>query len=101
MLNYQEWFYKKERTQSSLNKISQMNDYFIEFEKESILAYNIIKMRNEQNNEGKIIVRIDSMREADFTFAANSIVETMRFSFLVLKHVNYVIISKNYVTLSG
>ena len=81
MLNYQEWFYKKERTQSSLNKISQMNDYFIEFEKESILAYNIIKMRNEQNNEGKIIVRIDSIREADFVGSANAIAETMRFSF--------------------
>ena len=73
------WFYKKERTQSILNKISQMNDYFIELEKEGIQANYIIKMKNEQNTIRRIILRIDTIRDTEFVGSAYAIVEAMGF----------------------
>jgi hypothetical protein len=72
-----DWFYKKERTISVLNKISSMNDYFIELEKEGVQANYIIKMKNEQNNIRKIIMRVDTIRDTEFVGSAYTIVELM------------------------
>ena len=72
-----DWFYKKERTKSMLEKISSMNEYFIEFEKEGIQANYIIKMKNEQNSLRKMIMRIDTIRATDFVGSAYAIVEAM------------------------
>ena len=44
------WFYKKERTKTLLEKISQMNDFFVELDKEGIIPAYIVKMKNEQNS---------------------------------------------------
>lgn len=74
-----DWFYKRERTKSILNKISRMNDYFIEFDKEGIQANYIIKMKNEQNSLRKIILRIDTIRDTAFVGSAYAIVEAMGF----------------------
>jgi hypothetical protein len=75
----QEWFYKKERTSTILNKISQMNDFFIELDKEGIQANYIIKMKNEQNNIRRIILRVDTIRDTEFVGSAYAIVESMGF----------------------
>ncbi len=74
-----DWFYKKERTHSLLNKISLMNDFFVELDKEGIQAAYIIRMKNEQNNIRKIILRIDTIRDTDFIGSAYAIVEAMGF----------------------
>lgn len=74
-----DWFYKKERTQSILSKITSMNDFFVEFDKEGIQAAYIIRMKNEQNNIRKIILRIDTIRDTDFIGSAYAIVEAMGF----------------------
>ena len=74
-----DWFYKKERTQSMLKKISMMNDFFIEFDKEGVQANYIIKLKNEQNNLRKMILRIDTIRDTDFIGSAYAIVEAMGF----------------------
>ena len=74
-----DWFYKKERTYSILNKISQMNAYFIELDKAGIQANYIIKMKNEQNNLRRIILRIDTIRDTEFVGSAYAIVEAMGF----------------------
>jgi hypothetical protein len=74
-----DWFYKRERTKTMLNKISLMNDYFIEFEKEGIQANYIIKMKNEQNALRKMILRIDTIRDTAFVGSAYAIVEAMGF----------------------
>jgi hypothetical protein len=74
-----EWFYKRERTQSMLNKISQMNDFFIELDKEGVQANYIIKMKNEQNSLRKMILRIDTIRATNFIGTAYAIVEAMGF----------------------
>jgi len=74
-----DWFYKKERTKSILSKISSMNDFFIEFEKEGVQANYIIKMKNEQNTLRKLILRIDTIRDTAFVGSAYAIVEAMGF----------------------
>jgi hypothetical protein len=74
-----DWFYKKERTKSILKKISMMNDFFIELDKEGVQANYIIKMKNEQNSIRKIISRIDTIRDTEFVGSAYAIVEVMGF----------------------
>ena len=74
-----DWFYKKERTSEILNKISMMNDFIIELEKEGVQANYIIKLKNEQNSIRKIILRIDTIRDTEFIGSAYAIVEAMWF----------------------
>lgn len=76
-VSLKEWFYKKERTSSILNKVSSMNDFFVEFDKEGIQANYIIKMKNEQNSLRKMILRIDTIRDTSFVGSAYAIVEAM------------------------
>jgi hypothetical protein len=79
MNSLMDWFYKKERTQSILKKISMMNDFFIEFDKEGVQANYIIKLKNEQNSIRKMILRIDTIRDTEFVGSAYAIVEAMGF----------------------
>jgi hypothetical protein len=74
-----DWFYKKERTRSLLDKISMMNEFFIGFEKEGVQANYIIKMKNEQSSLRKMILRIDTIRDTEFVGSAYAIVEAMGF----------------------
>jgi hypothetical protein len=74
-----DWFHRKERTKSMLNKISMMNDYFVELDKEGVPPPYVIKMKNEQNNIRKMILRIDTIRDTDFIGSAYAIVEAMGF----------------------
>jgi hypothetical protein len=74
-----DWFYKKERTKSMLVKISTMNEFFVELDKEGVAAPYIVKMKNEQNNIRKMILRIDTVRDTDFIGSAYAIVEAMGF----------------------
>ncbi len=72
-----DWFYKKEKTVSLLNKINQMNDFFAELDKEGIQPNYIIKMKNEQNGIRKTLLRIDTIRDTEFVGSAYAIVEAM------------------------
>ena len=74
-----DWFYKKERTRLILNKISMMNDFIIELDKEGVQANYIIKLKNEQNSLRKMILRIDTIRDTEFIGSAYAIVEAMGF----------------------
>jgi hypothetical protein len=74
-----DWLYKKERTSSILKKISMMNDFLIEFDKEGVQANYIIKIKNEQNSLRKMIMRIDTIRDTEFVGSAYAIVEAMGF----------------------
>lgn len=73
------WFYKNEKSKSILDKISTMNDYFADFEKEGVQANYIIKMKNEQNSIRKLVMRIDTIRATNFVGPAYAIVEAMGF----------------------
>lgn len=74
-----DWFYKKESSKSILMKISSMNDFFIEMENEGIQANYLIKMKNEQSQLRKILLRVDTIRDTDFIGSAYAIVEAMAF----------------------
>ena len=74
-----DWFYKKERTRIILSKISMMNDFLIELDKEGVQANYIIKLKNEQNSIRKMILRIDTIRDTEFIGSAYAIVEAMGF----------------------
>jgi len=73
------WFYKKERTKILLLKLSQMNDFFIELDKEGIQPAYIIKMKNEQSAIRKQILRADTIRDTGFIGSAYAIAEAMGF----------------------
>ena len=79
IISLKDWYYKKERTQSILKKISLMNDFFIEFDKEGVQANYIIKLKNEQNSLRRLILRIDTIRDTDFVGSAYAILEAMGF----------------------
>jgi hypothetical protein len=74
-----DWFYRKERTKSLLEKLAGLNDFFVELDKEGIQPAYIIKMKNEQNNIRKLILRVDTIRDTDFIGSAYAIVEAMGF----------------------
>ena len=74
-----DWFYKKERTQSILSKVSMMNDYFVAFDKEGVQANYVIKLKNEQHNIRRMILRIDTIRDTGFVSSAYASVEAMGF----------------------
>lgn len=79
MQSLMDWFYKKERTKSLFEKLSMMNDFFAELDKEGIQPAYIVKMKNEQNNIRKLILRVDTIRDTDFIGSAYAIVEAMGF----------------------
>lgn len=74
-----QWLYKKESSKSMLATISSMNDFFVDMENEGIQANYIIKMKNEQNQLRKVMLRIDTIRDTDFIGSAYAIVEAMAF----------------------
>jgi len=77
MASLNDWFYKKERTRFILEKISRMNDFFIEFEKEGVQPGYILRMKNEQSTIRKMVLRIHTIRDTDFIQSAYAIVEAL------------------------
>jgi len=77
------WFYKKERTQALLGKLSGMNAFFIELEREGVQAGFILKMKNEQSAIRKLVLRVHTIRDTDFVASAYAIVEALG-SFIAL-----------------
>lgn len=74
-----DWFYKKERTKTILQRISSMNNYIIEMEKEGVQAGYLVKLKNEQSNIRKQLMRIDTIRDTNFVGSAYAILEAMGF----------------------
>ena len=74
VLSVLDWFHKKERTVSLLNKVTALNAHFLAFEPLTQANF-IVRMKQEQNNIRKIITRIHTIREADFNQAGYAIAE--------------------------
>ncbi|HPN54575.1 MAG TPA: hypothetical protein PLB52_01440 [Candidatus Moranbacteria bacterium] len=73
-----DWFYRKEKTKNILVKLHQMDDYFSELE--SIIQPNFLaRMKNEQGNIRKMIIRVDNIRDLSFIQSAYAIVESLAF----------------------
>lgn len=77
-----DWFYRKERSRNIMAKIGDFSDYFAAFEKDGVPIQSIIRMKNEQNNIRRMIVRIHTIRDTNFIPSAYAIVEVLSF-FLV------------------
>jgi hypothetical protein len=73
-----EWFYRKQRTKAILEKLHGMNDYFGEFES-SIQSGFLSRMKNEQCNLRKQVIRIDNIRDLSFIQSGYIIVEILAF----------------------
>ncbi len=67
--------FKKERTSSVTASITGLNDFFIKFE-ELTQANFIARLKQEQNNLRKLIIRIHTIRETDFISAGYFIAST-------------------------
>lgn len=74
-----DWLYKKVDTVHMLDEVSKMNSYFTDFESEGVQPAYIIRMKNEQSNLRKLIIRIDTIRETQFIGSAYAILEAMGF----------------------
>jgi len=72
------WFYRKEKTKSIIEKLHKMDDYFAEFE--SIIQPNFLtRMKNEQSNLRRLVIRVDNIRDLSFVESAYAIVEALAF----------------------
>jgi hypothetical protein len=71
-----QWFYRKERTKNLIERLHEMDDHFAQLE--SLMQANFLaRMKNEQGNIRKMIIRIDSIRDVSFIESAYAIVETL------------------------
>lgn len=72
------WFYREERTKNIIAKIDQMNTYIARFE--GVMQPNFLsRIKNEQSNLYRMILRIDSIRDQSFIQSAYTVVEILAF----------------------
>lgn len=72
------WFYKQERTKNILEKIDGMNKFFSELESQTQANF-LSRMKQEQNNIRKYILRIHTIKETSFVASAYAILEAISF----------------------
>jgi hypothetical protein len=73
-----EWFYRKQRTRVIIGNLHEMNNYFAEFESR-MQANFLSRMKNEQSNLRKMIIRVDNIRDMSFIQSGYTIVEILAF----------------------
>ena len=72
------WFYKKEKTESLLEKLFSFNNYFLAFESQTQANF-ITRLKQEQNLIRKMINRIHTIRETSFLGTGYAIAEIITF----------------------
>lgn len=60
------WFYKSIKTKDLLNNLDNFNNIVIELEKNGAIPAQLARIRAEQGNLRKFIIRIHAIRETDF-----------------------------------
>lgn len=78
LISLNEWFYRKVKTRTILEKLSKINDYFAQFEPLTQANF-LTRMKNEQSNLRRMIIRIDNIRDLSFIQSAYAVVETLAF----------------------
>jgi hypothetical protein len=68
------WFYRKERTTNLMNKISELNRFFLAFEP-LMQANYIVRMKQQQDALRRIVIRIHTIRETSFISSGYLIAE--------------------------
>jgi hypothetical protein len=69
-----DWFYRNERTKDVLEKITGLRGFFVEFE-EHTQANFIARLKQEQNNLRRSVIRIDTIRDTEFVKAGYTIAQ--------------------------
>jgi len=77
-----DWFYKKEKTNQLMEKLTSFNDDFLVFETQTQANF-IVRLKQEQNAIRKMVTRIHTIRETSFLGTGYAIVEIIT-SILVL-----------------
>jgi hypothetical protein len=68
------WFHKEVRTNDMLARIEGLNRFFLEFE--SLTQPNfIVRMKQEQNNIRRLLLRIDTIRDTSFVSVGYAVAE--------------------------
>ena len=68
------WFYKKERSRDVMEKISGLSDFFFAFESLTQATF-IARLKQEQANIRRIMIRIHTVRETSFVSSGYLIAE--------------------------
>jgi hypothetical protein len=68
------WFYKKERTKDTMEKLSALSDFYVAFEPLTQATF-IARLKQEQTNIRRILVRIHTVRETSFVSSGYMIAE--------------------------
>jgi hypothetical protein len=72
------WFYKKERTRIMMDTVAKLNDSFLAFE--AVTQPNfIVRLKQEQNNIRRMLIRIHTIRETSFVEVGYAIAESTTF----------------------
>jgi predicted membrane chloride channel (bestrophin family) len=75
-LSIKEWFHRRERTREVMAKVEGLNDFFAAFE--SLTQANfIVRLKQEQGNIRRILVRIHTIRETSFISSGYLVAQTM------------------------
>jgi hypothetical protein len=76
------WFHKKERTTFLLQKISNMNEHFVNLEPYTQATF-LSRLKQEQSNLRRAVIRSHAIRETRFFLPAYAIAEALAF-FLII-----------------
>jgi predicted membrane chloride channel (bestrophin family) len=68
------WFYKKERTRDVMEKLSGLSDFFVAFELLTQATF-IARLKQEQTNIRRIMIRIHTVRDTSFVSSGYLIAE--------------------------
>lgn len=68
------WFYKKERTKTLMDKICRFNDLFLDLERLTQPNF-IARLKQEQHNIRRNLIRIHTIRETSFVAAGYAVAE--------------------------
>jgi predicted membrane chloride channel (bestrophin family) len=64
-LSIKEWFHKRHRTREVMARLNGLDDFFVAFE--SLIQANfIVRLKQEQGNVRRVLVRIHTIRETSF-----------------------------------
>jgi hypothetical protein len=70
------WFCKKERTQSLMDKVYGLGDFFMAFEPFTQANF-IVRLKQEQNAISRILTRIHTVRETEFVSSGHTMAKAV------------------------
>ncbi len=73
-VSIKKWFHKKERTKDTMDKLGGLSDFYVAFEPHTQATF-IARLKQEQTNIRRIMIRIHTVRETSFVSSGYLIAE--------------------------